>query len=107
MSMQFFRAFRTYIQVMRLQIEVMGAVVEEERRKILEKQKEGIATMPIIDGKNVSTKTGREVGNSGKDLTDFSKFFKETKNGELSVSESCRWLGISRTHWYRLVKEVS
>lgn len=88
-------------------IEVMGAVAEEERKKILERQKEGIAAMPIIDGKKVSTKTGRAVGNPGKDLKDFPKFFEKTKNGELSVSESCRQLGISRTHWYRLCKEVS
>ncbi len=88
-------------------IEVMGAVAEEERKKILERQKEGIAAMPIIDGKKVSTKTGRAVGNPGKDLKDFPKFFEKTKNGELSVSESCRQLGISRTHWYRLAKEIA
>jgi DNA invertase Pin-like site-specific DNA recombinase len=85
-------------------IEVMGAVAEEERKKILERQKEGIAAMPIIDGKKVSTKTGKPMGNPGKDLTEFPKFFEKTKNGELSVSESCRQLGISRTHWYRLCK---
>ena len=85
-------------------IEVMGAVAEEERKKILERQAEGIAAMPIMDGKRISTKTGRAVGNPGKDLKDFPKFFEKTKNGELSVSESCRQLGISRTHWYRLCK---
>lgn len=88
-------------------IEVMGAVAEEERKKILERQKEGIAAMPIVDGKKVSLKTGKPMGNPGKDLKDFPKFFEKTKNGELSVSESCRQLGISRTHWYRLCKEVS
>ncbi len=88
-------------------IEVMGAVAEEERKKILERQAEGIAAMPIMDGKRISLKTGRPVGNPGKDLTDFPKFFEKTKKGELSVSESCRQLGISRTHWYRLCKEVS
>ena len=88
-------------------IEVMGAVAEEERKKILERQAEGIAAMPIMDGKRISLKTGRAVGNPGKDLKDFPKFFEKTKNGELSVSESCRQLGISRTHWYRLCKEVS
>jgi DNA invertase Pin-like site-specific DNA recombinase len=88
-------------------IEVMGAVAEEERKKILERQAEGIAAMPIMDGKRISLKTGRAVGNPGKDLKDFPKFFEKTKNGELSVSESCRQLGISRTHWYRLCKDVS
>jgi DNA invertase Pin-like site-specific DNA recombinase len=85
-------------------IEVMGAVAEQEREKILERQKEGIAGMPVVDGKKVSTKTGRAMGNPGKDLKDFPKFFEKTKNGELSISESCRQLGISRTHWYRLCK---
>ena len=85
-------------------IEVMGAVAEQEREKILERQKEGIAAMPVVNGKKVSLKTGRAMGNPGKDLKDFPEFFKKTKNGELSVSESCRQLGISRTHWYRLCK---
>ena len=88
-------------------IEVMGAVAEQEREKILERQKEGIAAMPVVDGKKTSTKTGRPMGNPGKDLKDFPNFFEKTKNGELSVSESCRQLGISRTHWYRLCKSAS
>lgn len=85
-------------------IEVMGAVAEQEREKILERQKEGIAAMPVIDGKKTSIKTGRAMGNPGKDLREFPKFFAKTKKGEISVSESCRQLGISRTHWYRLCK---
>lgn len=85
-------------------IEVLGAMAEEERKKILERQKEGIAAMPVVNGKKVSTKTGRAMGNPGKDIKGFSEFFEKTKKGELSVSESCRQLGISRTHWYRLCK---
>ena len=60
-------------------IEVLGAVAEQEREKILERQKEGIAAMPVIDGKKVSTKTGRPMGNPGKDIKDFPKFFEKTK----------------------------
>ena len=85
-------------------IEVMGAVAEQEREKILERQKEGIAAMPVVNGKKVSLKTGRATGNPGKDLRRFAEFFEKTKKGELSVSESCKELGISRTHWYRLCK---
>ena len=43
-------------------------------------------------------------GRPKKELPEFLKFFEKTKNGELSVSESCRQLGISRTQWYRLCK---
>lgn len=85
-------------------IEVMGAVAEEERNKILERQKEGIAAMPVVDGKKVSLKTGNAMGRPVNEYPDFPKFLEKTKKGELSVSESCRQLGISRTQWYRLCK---
>lgn len=85
-------------------VEVMTSIAEEEVTKREIRQKEGIAAMPIIDGKKVSLITGRPMGNPGKDLKEFPKFFEKTKKGELSVSESCRQLGISRTHWYRLCR---
>lgn len=85
-------------------IEVLGAVAEQEREKILERQKEGIAAMPVVNGKRVSLKTGRAMGSPGKDLTGFAEIFEKTKKGQLTVSEGCRQLGISRTHWYRLCK---
>lgn len=87
-------------------IEVMTSLAQEEVEKREKRQQEGIAVMPIVDGKRVSLKTGNPMGNPGKDLKDFPKFFEKTKNGELSVSESCRQLGISRTHWYRLCKDA-
>ena len=87
-------------------IEVMTSIAEEEVTKRELRQKEGIAAMPIIDGKRTSMITGRPMGNPGKDLKEFPNFFEKTKKGELSISESCRQLGISRTHWYRLCKEA-
>lgn len=87
-------------------IEVMGAVAEEERKKILERQREGIDAMPIINGKKTSMKTGRPMGRPGKDIKDFPKYFEKNKKGEISVSESCRCLGISRTQWYRMCREA-
>jgi DNA invertase Pin-like site-specific DNA recombinase len=85
-------------------IEVMGAIAEQEREKTLERQKEGIAAMPIVEGKKISLKTGNAVGRPVTEIVDFPIFLEKTKKGELSVSESCRQLGISRTQWYRLCK---
>ena len=87
-------------------IEVMGAVAEEERKKILERQKEGIAAMPIINGKKVSLKTGRAIGNQGIDVPEFPEYFAKNKKGELTAVECCKALGISRTKWYKLCKEA-
>ena len=87
-------------------IEVMGAIAQQERNKILQRQMEGIAAMPEVDGKKVSVKTGRPIGNPGKQVVGFEKFLAKTKKGEISVTESCRELGISRTQWYRMRKGV-
>ena len=87
-------------------IEVMGAIAQQERNKILQRQMEGIAAMPIVDGKKVSVKTGRPIGNPGKQVVGFEKFLTKTKKGEISVTASCRELGISRTQWYRMSKGV-
>lgn len=88
-------------------IEVMGAIAQEEREKILMRQKEGLAAMPVVNGKKVSAKTGRPIGNQEIEVPEFPKFFEKTKKGEMSVVESCTELGISRSKWYRLVREVS
>ena len=77
---------------------------EHNRAERKRRQKEGIAAMPVVNGKKVSLKTGRPMGNPGKDITGFAEFFEKTKKGEMTVSESCKELGISRTHWYRLCK---
>jgi DNA invertase Pin-like site-specific DNA recombinase len=85
-------------------IEVMGAVAQNEREKILERQKEGIAAMPIVDGKRVSTKTGRPMGKPVKEVVEIEKYRGMVADGVMSVTESCKQLGISRTQWYRLCK---
>jgi DNA invertase Pin-like site-specific DNA recombinase len=85
-------------------IEVMGAVAQNEREKILERQKEGISAMPIIDGKRVSTKTGRPMGKPVKEIVGLEKYKGMVADGVMFVTESCKELNISRTQWYRLCK---
>ena len=88
-------------------IEVMGAMAQNEREKIRERQREGIDAMPIVGGKRVSSKTGNAIGRANKVSDDaFQKFLEKTKKGELSVTTACEQLGISRTAWYKKVAEV-
>lgn len=65
-----------------------------EREVMLERQSEGIAAMPIVNGKRVSTKTGGTFGVKPIEV-DIS-----LKEGE-SVSAACKRLGISRNTYYR------
>ena len=88
-------------------IEVLTTIAEQEVRKIDKRRAEGIAAMPIVNGKRVSTKTGNEYGRPSIKIDgDFEKFLKKQKDGEMSVSECCKELGISRATWYNKVREV-
>ncbi len=89
-------------------IEVMGSIAEQEREKILKRQKEGIAAMPVVDGKKFSTKKGCTYGRKAIPLgNDFEKFLKKQKDGLMTVNECCEALGIGRSTWYARAREVS
>lgn len=83
-------------------IEVLGAVAEQERKKTKQRQAEGIAAMPVVNGKKVSAKTGRKMGrpNAVQDEGRFQNLAQKQKEGILSVADCCRELGISRSTWY-------
>lgn len=85
-------------------IEVLGAISEEERNKIRTRQREGIDAMPVIDGKRVSAKTGREIGRPTKEISDFQKILQKQKDGEITVKQGCSILGIGRSKWYELTR---
>ena len=89
-------------------IEVLTTIAEQEVKKIDRRRAEGIAAMPVVNGKKVSTKTGRAYGRQPIDIaaSDFEKFLKKQKDGEMTVTECCEKLGISRKTWYNRVSEV-
>ena len=89
-------------------IEVMGSIAEQEREKILKRQEEGIAAMPVVNGKKYSTKKGCTYGRKAIPLGDnFEKFLKNQKDGLMTVDECCKALGIGRSTWYARAREVS
>ena len=89
-------------------IEVLTTIAEQEVKKIDRRRAEGIAAMPIINGKKVSTKTGRTYGRPQVEVNDdFEKFLEKQKRGEISVKDCCKALKISRSTWYNRVAEVS
>lgn len=46
-------------------------------------------------------------GRPSIEIPDFQKFFKKQKEGLITINESVKELGISRSTWYNLVKNVS
>jgi DNA invertase Pin-like site-specific DNA recombinase len=88
-------------------IEVLGAVAQQEREKTKTRQREGIAAMPVVDGKKYSPKRGRAYGRPAVAVgEDFEKFLKKQKEGLITVDECCKILGIGRSTWYAKAKEV-
>ena len=89
-------------------IEVLGAVAQQEREKTNRRQREGIAAMPVVNGKKYSTKKGCTYGRKAIDVgDDFEKFLRKQKDGQMTVNECCQALGIGRSTWYARVREVS
>ena len=88
-------------------IEVLTTIAEQEVKKIDRRRAEGIAAMPVVNGKKVSLKTGREYGRPSIETDgEFEKFLEKQKRGEISVKDCCKALNISRSTWYNRVSEV-
>lgn len=78
-----------------IMIEVIASFAEHERETIRKRQAEGIAAMPVVDGKKVSTKTGRPAGRQPVSQETIAK---------IQAGVSWKELGISRSVWYKYAK---
>lgn len=81
-------------------IEVLGAVAEQERKKIRARQAEGIQ----------AKKDRGEWADYGRpkkvvDGEEFKYMVSRWEDGFITVAEACEKLRISRTKWYELLKE--
>ena len=77
-------------------IEVLGTIAEQEWKKTKQRREEGIAAMPIVDGKRVSSKTGKGFGRPEIDV------IIDRKPDE-TIEDVCARLGISRRTYFRKV----
>jgi DNA invertase Pin-like site-specific DNA recombinase len=82
----------------KLMVTMLLAFAEFEHDNIIER---------LNTGKAIAKSHGKKTdGRYRKDPPDFQKFLKKQKDGELSVKECCKELGISRATWYNKLKEV-
>jgi DNA invertase Pin-like site-specific DNA recombinase len=89
-------------------IEVLGAFAEQERENIKKRQAEGIAAMPEDEnGRKVSKKTGNGFGRPVKHPDNFEDVYRRQKNGELTLKEAMAEVGVGRTRWYELAREIA
>ena len=75
---------------------VFGAVAELEREYILQRQREGIAI-----AKNLGKYTGRKP----RVYPDFDQVYRQWKKGEITAVSAMKKLGMSKSTFYRKVKD--
>ena len=85
----------------RLMLTIIAGLNAFEREVMLERQKEGIAAMPVVNGVRVSVRNGATYGRKRTNVAGLAEMRERVAAGEISVSEACRELGISRSKWYR------
>lgn len=85
---------------------IFGAIAELEREYILDRQKEGINAMPLVNGKKTSIKTGRATGRPEiKYPSNWGSVYNSWRNKDITAVRAMEELGLKRTTFYKLVKE--
>lgn len=89
-------------------IEVLGTIAEQERLTTRKRQAEGIAAMPVVDGRRVSAKTGRGFGRPKAQIDPerFKALMEKQKRGEMTASDCCKELNISRAMYYKFARTL-
>lgn len=82
-------------------IEVLGSLAEQERQKIKIRQAEGIAAMKL---RGDWDKYGRPK--KAIPVEEFYEYYSMVDRGFMTVTEACAGLGVSRSWWYKSIKEI-
>ena len=77
---------------------VFGAVAELEREYILQRQREGIA---------IAKEQGKYTGRKSIQPVNFDAVVEQWRNGEITAVEAMMVLGLSKSTFYRKVKEAA
>lgn len=81
-------------------IEVLGAIAQHEREKTHDRLMEGIAAKKARGDWD-------DYGRPEKVVDEFSDYHARVECGELTVSEACKALNVSRSWWYKKVREMA
>lgn len=79
-------------------IEVVATMAEQERKRLLERQRQGIDAMQIVNGKKVSKRSGKPYGRQPLS----NDILERIKEGD-----TYEQLGISRAVWYKYRKKLN
>ena len=88
-----------------LVLQILSYVAQKELENTRRRQKQGISAMPVIDGKKISTKTGKPVGRPNAEFPDnWKECYEKWRVGELTAVKCMEILNLKRSTFYKLVK---
>lgn len=89
-----------------LVLQILSYTAEKERENTRKRQRQGIDVMQVVDGKRVSSKTGRPTGRPNAVYPDnWKQVYKQWKEGSITANTAMETLDLKRTTFYKLVKQ--
>lgn len=87
-----------------LVLQILSYVAQKELENNKKRQQQGIAVMPVINGKRTSLKTGNPTGRPPASYPkQWEKYYSLWKNGNITAKECIAELGLKRATFYKLV----
>jgi DNA invertase Pin-like site-specific DNA recombinase len=88
-----------------LVLQILSYVAQKERESIKKRQQQGIDVMPIIDGKKVSSKTGKPIGRPQAEYPEkWQEVYTQWKTGNITAVTAFQSLELTKNTFYNLVK---
>lgn len=88
-----------------LVLQILSYTAEKERENTRKRQAQGIAVMPVVNGKKVSLKTGNPVGRPNAAYPEsWETVYNTWKSGDITAMEAMKQLSLTKTTFYKLVK---
>ena len=85
-----------------LMLTIFAGLNQFEREVMLDRQREGIEAMPVVNGRRVSARNGRGFGRPEKKIRNMNELKELVQKREITVQQACQIAGVSRATWYRL-----
>jgi len=89
-----------------LVLQILSYVANKERDNTRSRQRQGIDIMPIINGKRISTKTGRPIGRPTTEYPpQWDSVYAEWKKGQITAKMAMSSLQLKPNTFYKLTKQ--
>lgn len=87
----------------KLMLTIFAGLNQFEREVMLDRQREGIEAMPVVNGKRVSARNGVGFGRPKKEPANLREVQAMQRRGEITVAQACEMVGVGKTTWYNLL----